>query len=93
MEIRAVGEAGVQFGLIAEEVAEVFPELVTLDGEGRAYAVKYRFLPSLLLNELQKQARLNKEQQLEIERLRSPPGGLYDPQAASDLLPLRPQVA
>jgi hypothetical protein len=67
----AAGEKALQFGLIAEEVAAVFPELVTLDSEGRAYAVKYRFLPSLLLNEMQKQARLNQEQQAEIERLRS----------------------
>ena len=47
----------VQFGLIAEEVARVFPELVVYDDQGLPETVKYRFLSSLLLNELQKQRR------------------------------------
>ncbi|HUO87072.1 MAG TPA: tail fiber domain-containing protein, partial [Thermoanaerobaculia bacterium] len=46
-----------QFGLIAEEVAEVFPELVVLDGDGRPETVKYHLLASLLLNELQRAER------------------------------------
>jgi hypothetical protein len=50
------GPKPIEFGLIAEEVAEVLPELVSFDAEGRPYAVKYRFLPPLLLNELKKQA-------------------------------------
>lgn len=49
------GEKPLQFGLIAEEVAEVFPELVVYDGAGRPETVKYRLLSTLLLNELQKQ--------------------------------------
>lgn len=43
----------VQFGLIAEEVAEVFPELVVYDDEGKPQTVKYHLLSSLLLGELQ----------------------------------------
>jgi trimeric autotransporter adhesin len=44
-----------QFGLIAEEVAEVFPELVVYDDAGKPRTVKYHLLSSLLLGELQKQ--------------------------------------
>ncbi len=42
-----------QYGLIAEEVAVVFPELVAYDEEGRPEAVLYRHLTPMLLNELQ----------------------------------------
>jgi hypothetical protein len=41
------------FGLIAEEVEKVFPELV-LYKEGSPYSVKYHEMPALLLNEIQK---------------------------------------
>jgi hypothetical protein len=61
----------VEFGLIAEEVAEVFPELVALDEEGKPKAVLYRLLAPMLLNELQKQARLDQEQEAEIESLKT----------------------
>lgn len=44
-----------QFGLIAEEVAQAFPELVVFDQDNQAYAVKYQVLPVLLLNEVQNQ--------------------------------------
>jgi hypothetical protein len=44
-----------QYGLIAEEVANVFPELVVYDLEGQPYSVRYQVLPVLLLNEVQKQ--------------------------------------
>ena len=51
----ANGEDIQQYGLIAEEVAEVAPELVVNDAEGRPYAVRYHVLAPLLLNEMQKQ--------------------------------------
>jgi hypothetical protein len=52
-----------QFGLIAEEVYEIFPEIVVLDKEGKPQSVQYHNLPALLLNEIQK---LNKRiEQLE----------------------------
>ena len=51
------GGQPLQFGLIAEEVAEVFPELVIYDQEGQPETVKYHLLSSLLLNEVQKQDR------------------------------------
>lgn len=49
------GPRPLQYGLIAEEVAEVLPELVTLDPEGRPASVRYHVLVPLLLNEVQRQ--------------------------------------
>ena len=46
-----------QFGLIAEEVDEVLPELVVRNRAGEIETVKYHELPAMLLNELQKMAR------------------------------------
>jgi hypothetical protein len=42
-----------QYGLIAEEVAEVMPDLVTYQ-DGKPLTVKYADLPAILLNEIQK---------------------------------------
>ena len=53
------GERPLEYGLIAEEVAEILPELVPLDAEGRPYAVRYDLLSTLLLNELQRQRRID----------------------------------
>jgi hypothetical protein len=47
-----------QFGLIAEEVVTVYPDLVTHGADGLPYSVRYQFLPAMLLNEMQKQHRL-----------------------------------
>lgn len=44
-----------QFGLIAEEVDEVLPELVVYDEEGLPRAVKYHLLSPMLLNEVKRQ--------------------------------------
>ena len=49
------GSKPVQFGLIAEEVAETFPELVVYDEQGKPETVSYHLLATLLLNEFQKQ--------------------------------------
>ena len=53
----ANGEKPVEYGLIAEQVAQVFPELVVFDEDNQPRTVKYRLLSTLLLNELQKQDR------------------------------------
>ena len=45
----------VQVGLIAEDVAQVLPELAVYDRDGQPESVAYHLLPTLLLNELQKQ--------------------------------------
>jgi hypothetical protein len=44
-----------QYGLIAEEVADVYPELVAHSADGQIETVMYQFLPPMLLNEYQKQ--------------------------------------
>jgi hypothetical protein len=50
-----------QYGLIAEEVARVYPELVDYDPEGKPLTVRYLELNAMLLNELQKQAQETQE--------------------------------
>ncbi len=54
-EANAVGEKPIQYGLIAEEVARVFPDLVVYDRNGQVETVAYHLLTPLLLNELQKE--------------------------------------
>jgi hypothetical protein len=46
-----------QFGLIAEEVAEVNPDLVVRDVEGEVYTVRYEAVNAMLLNEFLKEHR------------------------------------
>lgn len=43
-----------QYGLIAEEVADVMPDLVIRDKDGAVQSVRYHFLPPLLLAEVQR---------------------------------------
>jgi len=45
-----------QYGLIAEEASEVFPEIVVVDENGQPFTVQYHVLPALLLNEFKKLA-------------------------------------
>ncbi|APV50526.1 hypothetical protein BWI17_12995 [Betaproteobacteria bacterium GR16-43] len=46
-----------QYGLIAEEVAQVYPGLVAHSADGQVETVMVQFLPPMLLNEFQKQQR------------------------------------
>jgi hypothetical protein len=57
-----------QYGLIAEEVAKVAPELVQYDPTGQPFTVRYHALNAMLLNELQKQHAKVEEQQAELAR-------------------------
>ena len=57
-----------EYGLIAEEVAEVFPDLVVYDGEGQPFTVKYHMLSSMLLNEMQLMAERQVQQDQAVER-------------------------
>ncbi len=67
-EVEADG--AVQFGLIAEEVATVFPELVELGKDGKPYTVRYHLLSALLLNEFQKQNTELQRQHTALEQVR-----------------------
>ena len=59
-----------QFGLIAEEVAEVNPDLVVRDENGEIYTVRYDAVNAMLLNEFLKEHRKNEEQQATIAQLK-----------------------
>jgi len=66
-----------QFGLIAEEVAEVNPELVVRDANGEIYTVRYEAVNAMLLNEflkehrkVEQQNRKLKEQEVMIAQLK-----------------------
>ncbi len=72
-----------QFGLVAEEVEKVNPDLVARDGDGKVYTVRYEAVNAMLLNEFLKEHRrvealestvarqqsINAEQQKEIQGL------------------------
>ena len=67
-----------QFGLVAEDVAKVNPELVARDANGKPYAVRYEAVNAMLLNEFLKEHRKvelqehkAQEQQKEIDALKA----------------------
>jgi hypothetical protein len=67
----ASGEKPIQYGLIAEEVAEVYPELVVRDATtGRIDGVRYDELAPMLLNEAQRQQQMIAAQAAEIRDLK-----------------------
>lgn len=49
------GSKPVQFGLVAEDVAQAFPELVVYGEDGEPETVRYDLLATLLVNEFHKQ--------------------------------------
>jgi trimeric autotransporter adhesin len=57
-----------QFGLIAEEVAKVNPDLVVRDRNGEIYSVRYEAVNAMLLNEFLKEHRTVQEQGATIAR-------------------------
>jgi hypothetical protein len=60
-----------QYGLVAEEVEEVLPELVVHGRSGEAETVLYHEMPAMLVNELQKQQKRIEVQEDEIAALRA----------------------
>ena len=73
-----------QYGLIAEEVAKVMPELVVYNEKGQPETIAYQTLAPLLLNELQREHAMAATQSREIADLRS---------RVSELEELRAEVA
>jgi hypothetical protein len=61
------GDRTLQYGLIAEEVAQVYPDLVAYDNDGQPYTVRYQYLAPMLLNELQKEHAVVMTQQDELQ--------------------------
>jgi hypothetical protein len=60
-----------QFGLVAEDVEKVNPDLVVRDKEGKPYSVRYDQVNAMLLNEFLKEHRKVQDQQEEIETLKA----------------------
>jgi hypothetical protein len=60
-----------QFGLVAEQVEKVNPDLVARDADGKPYTVRYEAVNAMLLNEFLKEHRQVEEQQKEIDALRA----------------------
>jgi hypothetical protein len=56
-----------QFGLVAEDVEKVNPDLVVRDADGKAYTVRYDAVNAMLLNEFLKEHRKVEEQGRKIQ--------------------------
>lgn len=61
----------IAFGLIAEEVLEVNPDLVARNSEGKPEAVHYEMVDAMLLNEFLKEHKKIEEQKVAIAELKS----------------------
>jgi hypothetical protein len=57
-----------QFGLVAEQVEKINPDLVARDAEGNVYTVRYEAVNAMLLNEFHKEHRQVQEQQATIAK-------------------------
>jgi predicted ribosome quality control (RQC) complex YloA/Tae2 family protein len=57
-----------EFGLIAEEVADISPDLVVRDDKGEIYTVRYDAVNAMLLNEFLKEHKKVEEQNGKLER-------------------------
>ena len=69
-------EGVLEFGLVAEQVERVNPDLIVRDKQGKPYSVRYDAVNAMLLNEflkahrkLEEQTRINQEQEVMITRL------------------------
>jgi len=62
-EVDPEGTSAVQFGLVAEDVEKVNPDLIVRDKDGEIYTVRYDAVNAMLLNEFLKEHR--KVQELE----------------------------
>jgi len=59
----------VDYGLIAEDVAQVDPNLAILNGKGQIESVRYNAVNAMLLNEFLKEHRKVEQQQRQIDAL------------------------
>ena len=78
-----------QFGLIAEEVAEVNPDLVVRDKDGQVYTVRYDAVNAMLLNEFLKEHRKLKQLEKQVETLTA---GLQKVNAETEMSKAIPKV-
>ncbi len=78
-----------QFGLVAEEVEKVNPDLVARDDEGKPYTVRYEAVNAMLLNEFLKEHRKVEELEKQVEKLTA---GLQKVSAQFELSKSAPQT-
>ena len=85
-----------QFGLVAEDVERVNPDLVVRDAAGKVYSVRYEAVNAMLLNEflkehktVQEQGAMIARQQKQIEALTA---GLQKVSAQLELIKAAPQT-
>jgi polyhydroxyalkanoate synthesis regulator phasin len=64
----ADGSKPIDYGLIAEEVAEVYPDLVVKNADGQIQTVQYQKLTPMLLNEVQKEHKLLEQQEATVQQ-------------------------
>jgi Chaperone of endosialidase len=86
-EIDSAGTS--QFGLVAEDVEKVNPDLVVRDKEGKPYSVRYEAVNAMLLNEFLKARRQIDAQQKQIDALAA---GLQKVSAQLELSKSAPQT-
>ena len=60
-----------QFGLVAEDVEKVNPDLVVRDADGKPYTVRYEAVNAMLLNEFLKEHHKVEQQETAITQLKS----------------------
>jgi Chaperone of endosialidase len=91
--LRSNPTGALQYGLIAEEVATIYPELVVRDANGRIDGVRYDELAPILLNELQKQQQKIAAQDATISQLQQQfatlQAALVKPQSKDELVAQR----
>jgi hypothetical protein len=78
-----------QFGLVAEDVEKVNPDLVVRDKEGKPYSVRYDQVNAMLLNEFLKEHRKVEQMQKQIDALTA---GLQNVSAQLELNKAAPQT-
>jgi Chaperone of endosialidase len=64
-------DATPQFGLVAEDVEKVNPDLIARDPDGKPYTVRYEAVNAMLLNEFLKEHRKNEKQEATITDLKA----------------------
>jgi hypothetical protein len=64
-------ESPMQYGLIAEDVAKIAPDLIERDAKGEILAVHYEKVNAMVLNQVQEQQRLIEKQNALIRQLES----------------------
>ena len=67
---KEIDPAGIsQFGLVAEDVQKIDPDLIVRDNEGKPYSVRYDQVNAMLLNEFLKEHKAFVQEQRKVQEL------------------------